>query len=124
MNRLLEKLFRLESDERDRVFAFMFLGGLLQAGLAIGLSAADSLFLVHVGPDPNLIPATFKRLSDNVEAQLTGYSPGKLSKRVVSHLVRRPWLTKLLPSRTALLRAPFIEHVILEDWLLEQMPTR
>lgn len=51
MNRLLEKLFRLESDERDRVFAFMFLGGLLQAGLAIGLSAADSLFLVHVGPD-------------------------------------------------------------------------
>jgi hypothetical protein len=25
-----------------------------------------------------------------------------------------------LPSRTALLRAPAVHHVILEDWLLEQ----
>jgi len=33
---------------------------------------------------------------------------------------RRRWLTALLPSRTALLRAPYVQHVILEDWLLEQ----
>ena len=35
-------------------------------------------------------------------------------------LARRPWLSALLPSRAALLRAPLLKHVILEDWLLEQ----
>lgn len=76
--------------------------------------------VIHVGPAPNLIPATFNRLRDNVQAQLTGNSLNKFGLRAMARAVRRPWLTALLPSRTALLRAPTVEHIILEDWLLEQ----
>jgi [acyl-carrier-protein] S-malonyltransferase len=76
--------------------------------------------VVHVGPDTNLIPATFKRLSDNVQQQLRGRSLNSFSLRAVSGMVRRPWLGMLLSSRTALLRAPFVRHVVLEDWLLER----
>ena len=76
--------------------------------------------LIHVGPAPNLIPATFNRLRDNVQAQLTGNSLNKLGLRAMARAVRRPWLTALLPSRTALLRAPTVRHIVLEDWLLEQ----
>ena len=76
--------------------------------------------VIHVGPDPNLIPATFNRLRDNVQAQLTGNSLNKLGLRAMARAVRRPWLTALLPSRTALLRAPTVRHIILEDWLLDQ----
>ncbi len=74
--------------------------------------------VIHVGPDPNLVPATFNRLRDNVQAQLTGNSLNKLGLRAMARAVRRPWLTALLPSRTALLRAPSVQHIILEDWLL------
>jgi [acyl-carrier-protein] S-malonyltransferase len=76
--------------------------------------------VIHVGPSPNLIPATYSRLRDNVQAQLSGNSLNSLGLRAMARAVRRPWLTALLPSRTALLRAPMVEHVILEDWLLEQ----
>jgi len=76
--------------------------------------------VIHVGPDPNLIPATFNRLRDNVQAQLTGNSLNSLGLRAMARAVRRPWLTALLPSRSALLRAPLVEHIILEDWLLAQ----
>ena len=76
--------------------------------------------VIHVGPAPNLIPATFNRLRDNVQAQLTGNSLNKLGLRAMARAVRRPWLTALLPSRTALLRAPTVRHILLEDWLLEQ----
>ena len=76
--------------------------------------------IVHVGPDPNLIPATFKRLSDDVNLQLHGRFPSSFGMRVLSHVVRRPWLARRLPSEARLLRAPQIRHVILEDWLLEQ----
>ena len=34
--------------------------------------------VIHVGPDPNLIPATYQRLSDNVAAQLAGRSLNSL----------------------------------------------
>jgi [acyl-carrier-protein] S-malonyltransferase len=78
--------------------------------------------VVHVGPLPNLIPSTFKRLHDNVESQLAGNSFNSLTLRAVSTMVRRPWLQAILPSRSALLRATLVEHVILEDWLLEQNP--
>ena len=80
--------------------------------------------VIHVGPGPNLVPATFQRLRDNVQAQLTGNSLNKLGLRAMARAVRRPWLTAVLPSRTALLRAPAVNHIILEDWLLEQpLPT-
>jgi [acyl-carrier-protein] S-malonyltransferase len=75
--------------------------------------------IVHVGPAPNLLPATYKRLSDNIQVQLSGRTFNSLGLRAVSS-VWRPWLTKVLSSRTALLQAPFIQHIVLEDWLLDQ----
>ena len=76
--------------------------------------------VVHVGAAPNLIPATFKRLSDNVLAQTGAKTWGGRGLRFVSRAARRPWLNKLLPRQSALLRAPYVKQIILEDWLLEQ----
>ena len=78
--------------------------------------------VVHVGPEPNVIPATFRRLSENVLQQTTGSTISSLGMRAVSGLARRPWLALMLPANTALLRAPHIRHVILEDWLIEHAP--
>ena len=72
--------------------------------------------VIHVGPAPNIIPSTFKRLSDNVEVQ----TRGRLGVRTLKAIVPHPWLKRILPSQAALLRAPLVEHVMLEDWLLEQ----
>jgi [acyl-carrier-protein] S-malonyltransferase len=81
--------------------------------------ACGATTVVHVGPDPNVIPATFHRLSDNVRQQTGGNSWGSIGMRAAAGLARRPWLSTILPSRTALLRAPTVRHVILEDWLIE-----
>lgn len=77
--------------------------------------------VLHIGPDPNLIPATFARLSENVRQQTDGRS-ASYRIRAISGMVRRPWLASLLPARAALLRAPYVRQVILEDWLLENAP--
>jgi [acyl-carrier-protein] S-malonyltransferase len=84
--------------------------------------ASNVQVVVHVGPEPNLIPATFRRLSENVLQQVSGRSLGSLGLRAVSRMIRRPWLGSMLPSRTSLLRAPNIQHIVLEDWLLENAP--
>lgn len=81
--------------------------------------ASGVTVLIHVGPEPNLTPATFHRLSDNVEQQTSGRSLGSFGMRAAAGLARRPWLSAILPSRAALLRAPLLKHIILEDWLLE-----
>ncbi|MEX0611753.1 MAG: hypothetical protein WD229_06505, partial [Pirellulales bacterium] len=78
--------------------------------------------VIHVGPAPNVIPATFHRLSENVRQQTNGRSLTKMGMRAAAGLARRPWLSALLPSRAALLRAPMLKHIILEDWLLENSP--
>lgn len=78
--------------------------------------------VIHVGPDPNLLPSTFKRLSDNVAAELAGRTWRHLGMRAVSNMMSRPWMAKMMSSRAAVLRAPYMAHVILEDWLLEEMP--
>ena len=78
--------------------------------------------IVHVGPEPNLIPATFKRLSNNVLSQLDASTLGAMGLRAVSRLTERAWLSRMLPSRASLLRAPKIKHIILEDWLIEHAP--
>jgi [acyl-carrier-protein] S-malonyltransferase len=78
--------------------------------------------VIHVGPAPNVIPATFTRLSENVIQQTSGRSLGRMGMRAAAGLARRPWLSALLPSRAALLRAPLIKQIILEDWLLENDP--
>ncbi len=82
--------------------------------------AAGVETVVHVGPEPNLVPATFKRLGDNVRSQLVGMGPSRLGLRAAAQVVRRAWLARLLPPGAALLRAPFVRHVVLEDWLLDQ----
>jgi [acyl-carrier-protein] S-malonyltransferase len=74
--------------------------------------------VIHVGPEPNLIPATFERLAANVREQIQGRSLSSLSMRAVGGMARQSWLRALLPHRAALLHAPQLEHVILEDWLL------
>jgi [acyl-carrier-protein] S-malonyltransferase len=76
--------------------------------------------IVHVGPKPNLIPATFTRLGNNVKGHLGNKYMRMLGRGVATGLGRHAWLSRILPSRTSLLRAPFLNHVILEDWLLEQ----
>lgn len=78
--------------------------------------------VLHIGPEPNVIPATFNRLSKNVIEQTSGGTLGSLGMRAVSGLARRPWLAALLPARAILLRAPHLKHVIVEDWLLENVP--
>ncbi|EAQ77904.1 hypothetical protein [Blastopirellula marina] len=72
--------------------------------------------IVHIGPGPNIIPATYHRLADNVQIQ----TRGSLGSRTLSTFVNRPWLKSLLPERAALLRAPMIQHIMIEDWLLAQ----
>ena len=74
--------------------------------------------MVHIGPRPNIIPATMRRLHDNVIAE----TKGSLGMRVLSVAAHRPWLHALLPQRTALLRATSINQVVLEDWLLDHVP--
>jgi [acyl-carrier-protein] S-malonyltransferase len=86
----------------------------IYATLANGIPA-----VIHIGPGPNIVPATFKRLKDNVVAQLAD----SLSLRALSQAAKRTWLARLLPERAALLRAPYVEHIILEDWLLDHAPS-
>lgn len=74
--------------------------------------------IVHVGPGPNIIPSTFQRLSDNVRTQIKA----NFGVWTLSEVVRRKWLQTVLPNRTALLRAPFVRHIMLEDWLLDNTP--
>ena len=84
--------------------------------------AAGVETIIHVGPEPNIIPATFNRLCNNVSAQLSDRSLSGLGLRAMSHIVwrPRPWLTGLISSDATLLRAPFVEQIVLEDWLLQQ----
>ncbi len=80
----------------------------------------DVKTILHIGPEPNLIPATFKRLTENIVAQ----TQKSLSMRALSAAARRKWLQGVLPERASLMRAPYVKHVILEDWLLENAPTK
>lgn len=76
--------------------------------------------VIHVGPQANIIPATFDRVAQNVEAQVRGSSRMK----ALSQMARRPWIQALLPRRASLLRAPQLRQLMLEDWLLEQPAVR
>jgi [acyl-carrier-protein] S-malonyltransferase len=76
--------------------------------------------VIHVGPEANLIPATFDRISKNVVEQTEGGSlVGRLGRATMHRLARLAWLRGVLPTRAALLRAPRVRHVRLEDWLLD-----
>lgn len=83
------------------------------ATLSLGVST-----VLHVGPAPNLLPATFTRLQENVESQ----TRGSIGMRALAAVVRRPWLASILPTEVSLLRAPLVRQINLEDWLLEHAP--
>jgi len=51
MSRFLRQLFRVEPGEGLKITQFALLGLLLQTGLAFGMAGADTLFLVHAGPE-------------------------------------------------------------------------
>ncbi|MEW4564583.1 hypothetical protein AB1K70_18730 [Bremerella sp. JC770] len=72
--------------------------------------------LIHLGPEPNIVPATYSRLAENVEAQVKA----SISTRALSTLVYRPWLNALIGERAYLLRAPTIKQTNLETWLLDE----
>lgn len=76
--------------------------------------------VIHAGPAPNLIPATFERLSNNVTKQRGSRYLQLIGRGVGSGMNKYAWLARLLPTRATLLRAPHVAHVVLEDWLLEQ----
>ena len=78
--------------------------------------------VIHVGPAPNIIPATLNRLINNVTTQVSGSSLSSIGLRAMSAIVRRPrpWLESVLSRDAALLRAPFLTQVVLEDWLLDE----
>lgn len=82
--------------------------------------------VVHVGPTPNIVPATLNRLAANVQDQLANKSWSSYGLRAMSAIVRqpRPWLTKVLSDDATLLRAPYVQQVVLEDWLLQSEPTK
>ena len=44
-----QRLFQVLPDEGSKVLGFAILAALLQAGVAIGMVAADSLFLAQLG---------------------------------------------------------------------------
>jgi [acyl-carrier-protein] S-malonyltransferase len=83
--------------------------------------AAGVETVVHVGPEANLIPSTFERISKNVREQTQQSSlAGRMGISAVRRMATRAWLRAVLPARAALLRAPSLRHIRLEDWLLEQ----
>ncbi|MDC0936132.1 hypothetical protein OAS39_07580 [Pirellulales bacterium] len=85
--------------------------------------AAKVESVIHIGPDPNVIPATFRRLAENIQQQTGNESWESYGLRAMSGMIRRPWLAALLPQRASLLRAPYLKHIILEDWLLDNAPS-
>jgi [acyl-carrier-protein] S-malonyltransferase len=76
--------------------------------------------VVHAGPDPKLIPSTFDRLGNRIMKQLKSRHLDRLGRRVIPRISRNHWLTRKLPTNAVLLRAPFVDQLILEDWLLAQ----
>jgi len=82
--------------------------------------ASGAELVIHVGPEPKLFPTGFERLSDRIMKQLKTRHLDRLGSSVIPSLGRSGWLNRKLPANAVLLRAPFLNHIILEDWLLAQ----
>lgn len=84
---------------------------------------ADVETLIHVGPEPNLIPSTIGRIAANVEEQMKKSTLNKIGMQAVTTITRaRPWLAQYIHKQACLLRAPLIRNIVLEDWLLANAP--
>jgi [acyl-carrier-protein] S-malonyltransferase len=82
--------------------------------------ASGAELIIHVGPEPKLIPTGFERLSGKVMKQLKSRHLDSLGRRVLPSISRNHWLARRLPHNAVVIRAPFVNHLILEDWLLAQ----
>ncbi len=82
--------------------------------------ASGAELVIHVGPEPKLIPTAFERLSGKVMKQLKHRHLDSLGRRVLPSISRNHWLARKLPHNAVVIRAPFVNHLILEDWLLAQ----
>ena len=69
MPEILTRFLRVQPGEGRKVLQFALLGALLQAGLATGMSAADSLFLIKIGADK--LPVVYLL----TPAMMLGYIP-------------------------------------------------
>jgi [acyl-carrier-protein] S-malonyltransferase len=76
--------------------------------------------VIHVGPEPKLITTAFNRLSGKIMKQLKSRHLDRLGWRVLPSISRNHWLAPKLSLNAVLFRAPFVNHLILEDWLLAQ----
>jgi [acyl-carrier-protein] S-malonyltransferase len=108
---------------RDLVYQWIDHPQQLWAAVCETLSE-DVDVVLHIGPAPNLVPATFERLARDVAGQLKERSLSGIGRRAVGGIVSRPWLRALLPERAALLRAPQLVQVNLEDWLLDKLKNK
>jgi len=82
--------------------------------------ASGAELVIHVGPEPKLFPTAFERLSNRIMKQLKMRHLDRLGSSVIPSISRSGWLNRKLPTNAVLLRAPFLNHIILEDWLLAQ----
>jgi [acyl-carrier-protein] S-malonyltransferase len=82
--------------------------------------ASGAELVIHVGPEPKLLTTSFDRLSHKVMKQLKMRHLDRLGSSVIPSISRNSWLTRKLPANAVLLRAPFLHHLVLEDWLLAQ----
>jgi [acyl-carrier-protein] S-malonyltransferase len=82
--------------------------------------ASGAEMVVHVGPEPKLLTTCFDRLSHRIMKQLKMRHLDRLGSSVIPSIGRNGWLTRKLPTNAVLLRAPFLHHLVLEDWLLAQ----
>jgi [acyl-carrier-protein] S-malonyltransferase len=76
--------------------------------------------IIHVGPEPRLFFSGFERLSDKIKKQMRRRHLDRLSHSLFPSISRNRWLNRSLPGNAALWRAPFLDHLVLEDWLLAQ----
>jgi [acyl-carrier-protein] S-malonyltransferase len=82
--------------------------------------ASGAELVIHVGPDPKLLTTCFDRLSHKIMKQLKMRHLDRLGSSVIPSISKNGWLTRKLPANAVLLRAPFLHHLVLEDWLLAQ----
>jgi [acyl-carrier-protein] S-malonyltransferase len=82
--------------------------------------ASGAEMVIHVGPEPKLLATGFERLSNRVMKQLKTAHLERLGSSLIPSISRSRWLNRKLPANAVLLRAPFLNHIILEDWLLDQ----
>jgi [acyl-carrier-protein] S-malonyltransferase len=82
--------------------------------------ASGAELVIHVGPEPKLLMTCFDRLSHKIMKQLKMRHLDRLGSSVIPSISKNGWLTRKLPANAVLLRAPFLHHLVLEDWLLAQ----